>query len=113
MGRRASGRCAQRRDFHTDSIDGKMPPMPFNQIQCAALGDWDGDANAAGWRKVYDNVVELVWQMKADAVAEALKGLCLSAIASAASLHASHGPTSKPTVFMAYIYHLEWWQIGK
>jgi len=53
------------------SLDGVMPPMPFNQIQCAAFDKWDGDANAAGWRKVYDSVVELVGKTKDEAAAEA------------------------------------------
>jgi len=34
--------------------------MPFDQIQCADLGGWDGDKEAAGWRKVVGSVVELV-----------------------------------------------------
>src|SRR5258708_11869869 len=28
------------------SIDGTMPPMPFNQIQCADLKSWDGESAA-------------------------------------------------------------------
>lgn len=53
------------------SLDGIMPPMPFNQIQCAALDHWNGDANAAGWRKVYDSVLELVGKSRAQAAAKA------------------------------------------
>ena len=34
------------------SLDGSMPPMPFNQIQCADLKGWTGDAGAPGWRKL-------------------------------------------------------------
>src|SRR3982751_2342633 len=35
------------------SIDGTIPPMPFNQIQCADLKEWDGSRNGApGWRKL-------------------------------------------------------------
>jgi len=34
------------------SIDGRLPPMPFNQIQCAALGDWRGEPDHQGWLKV-------------------------------------------------------------
>ena len=29
------------------SIDGTVPPMPFNQIQCADLQNWDGAIEAA------------------------------------------------------------------
>ena len=31
-------------------LDGMMPPLPFNQIQCADLTQWDGNADAPGWR---------------------------------------------------------------
>ena len=34
------------------TLDGGIPPMPFNQIQCAALSDWDGERDAPGWRKL-------------------------------------------------------------
>jgi len=41
------------------SIDGSIPPMPFNQIQCADLQGWDGEASTPGWRKVVASVTEL------------------------------------------------------
>jgi len=41
------------------SLDGTMPPMPFNQIQCADLKAWDGQRTAAGWRKLIASVTEL------------------------------------------------------
>ena len=41
------------------SIDGCIPPMPFNQIQCADLQDWDGETSTPGWRKVVASVTEL------------------------------------------------------
>lgn len=34
------------------SIDARMPPMPFNQIQFAAIGDWRGEQDHHGWMKV-------------------------------------------------------------
>lgn len=34
------------------SIDGHMPPMPFNQIQFAPIGDWQGEEDHPGWMKV-------------------------------------------------------------
>jgi adenylate cyclase len=34
------------------TLDGALPPMPFNQIQCADLAGWTGDPHAAGWRKI-------------------------------------------------------------
>jgi adenylate cyclase len=42
------------------SIDGTVPPLPFDQIQCADLGDWEGKADAAGWRTVVDSVSSLI-----------------------------------------------------
>jgi adenylate cyclase len=42
------------------SIDGVMPPMPFNQIQCPALRDWDGAADEPAWRKIERSIAELV-----------------------------------------------------
>jgi len=34
------------------SIDGRLPPMPFNQIQFAPIGDWQGEPDHPGWKKV-------------------------------------------------------------
>ena len=41
------------------SIDGTIPPLPFNQIQCADLKDWDGAKDAPGWRKLSASVRDL------------------------------------------------------
>jgi len=41
------------------SLDGTIPPMPFNQIQCADLKAWDGQRTSAGWRKLLASVAEL------------------------------------------------------
>ncbi len=41
------------------TVDGCLPPMPFDQIQCADLKDWDGDQTAPGWRKLAGSVAEL------------------------------------------------------
>src|SRR5579862_3762065 len=41
-------------------VDGSTPPLPFNQIQCADLAGWTGDANAPGWRKVVASIGDLV-----------------------------------------------------
>ena len=40
-------------------LDGAQPPLPFNQIQCADLADWDGARDAPGWRKVEASVSAL------------------------------------------------------
>ena len=42
------------------SLDGVLPPLPFNQIQCAILSDWTGDTAGSGWRKLHDSVAELL-----------------------------------------------------
>jgi adenylate cyclase len=42
------------------SVDGTVPPMPFNQIQCASLKGWAGDAVTPGWKKVLASVAALV-----------------------------------------------------
>ena len=41
------------------SLDGTLPPMPFNQIQCADLKAWDGERTAPGWRKLLGSVSAL------------------------------------------------------
>lgn len=41
------------------SIDDRMPPMPFNQIQFASIGDWDGISDHPGWRKVQASLTAL------------------------------------------------------
>ena len=40
-------------------LDGNIPPLPFNQIQCANLKDWDGNSNASGWKKLAASVAAL------------------------------------------------------
>jgi adenylate cyclase len=42
------------------SLDGVTPPLPFNQIQCADMNGWSGEADAPGWRKVVSGVGELI-----------------------------------------------------
>jgi adenylate cyclase len=44
------------------TIDGSVAPMPFDQIQCADLSGWGGDANAAAWRKLTGSVAALAGQ---------------------------------------------------
>ena len=41
------------------SLDGTIPPMPFNQIQCADLKAWEGSDDAPGWRKLAASVAVL------------------------------------------------------
>ena len=35
------------------------PPLPFNQIQYAAIGDWTGEADHPGWRKARASLAAL------------------------------------------------------
>src|SRR5947209_3102932 len=42
------------------SLDGALPPMPFNQIQCADLKGWKGDPASPGWAKLEGSVAALV-----------------------------------------------------
>ena len=41
-------------------LDGTVPPLPFNQIQCADLTGWRGARNHPGWSKVLDSVAALM-----------------------------------------------------
>jgi adenylate cyclase len=41
------------------TLDGSLPPMPFDQIQCAGLSGWDGAQDSAGWRKLVASVAAL------------------------------------------------------
>jgi adenylate cyclase len=40
-------------------LDGNIPPMPFNQIQCADLSGWDQSADSPGWKKLVASVAAL------------------------------------------------------
>jgi hypothetical protein len=41
------------------SIDGRDPPMPFNQLHYVSLADWDGSDDHPGWTKVKESLVAL------------------------------------------------------
>jgi adenylate cyclase len=41
------------------SLDGTIPPLPFNQIQCANLEGWIRGTDLAGWRKLLASVAAL------------------------------------------------------
>ena len=41
-------------------VDHAVPPLPFNEIQCADLVGWEGDTASAGWRKVASSVADLI-----------------------------------------------------
>jgi adenylate cyclase len=40
-------------------VDATIPPMPFNQIQCADLSAWDQASEHGGWRKLEASVAAL------------------------------------------------------
>jgi adenylate cyclase len=42
------------------TVDGTLPPLPFNQIQCADLSHWAGDTSTDAWQKVKGAVASLV-----------------------------------------------------
>jgi hypothetical protein len=41
------------------SIDGRDPPMPFNQLHYVSLADWDGNDDHPGWLKVKESLAAL------------------------------------------------------
>src|SRR6478672_8678107 len=44
------------------TLDGTIPPMPFNQIQCADFKGWDGQRSTPGWNKLLASVEALAGQ---------------------------------------------------
>ena len=46
------------------SVDGTIPPIPFNQIQCANLAGWNGENDHPGWRKLKASVIALAGQVE-------------------------------------------------
>jgi adenylate cyclase len=60
------------------ALDGVIPPLPFNQIQCADLGGWDGTSETPGWRKLKDSLRVLVGAPKSSAGERPRRGkLCV------------------------------------
>jgi adenylate cyclase len=56
------------------SLDGAVPPLPFNRIQCADLAGWTGDPAAPGWRKVLASLAALTGGVAPIADARSLSG---------------------------------------
>jgi adenylate cyclase len=48
------------------SLDGSIPPLPFNQIQCADLNGWAGEGDSPGWRKLVASVQALAPKIVAE-----------------------------------------------
>ena len=61
------------------SIDGRMPPMPFNQLHFVSIGDWRGEADHPGWTRVKESLAALCRGEVTRA------GLCLSSGRTAAA----------------------------
>jgi adenylate cyclase len=38
------------------TLDGTIPPLPFNQIQCADFKGWDGQRTSGGWKALVSSV---------------------------------------------------------
>jgi adenylate cyclase len=55
------------------TVDGSLPPIPFNQIQCADLREWDGETDAPGWQKVEASIASLTGGPKSAAAGGAAK----------------------------------------
>jgi adenylate cyclase len=45
------------------TLDGTVPPMPFNQIQCADLAGWKRGRETAGWRKLNGSIAALTGEV--------------------------------------------------
>jgi adenylate cyclase len=58
--RSEANRAREDRKLVQLSLDGAPLPMPFDQIQCADLAGWAGDADAPGWRTVVASIADLV-----------------------------------------------------
>ena len=46
-------------------LDGTIPPLPFNQIQCADLSAWKGSSDDPGWQKLAASVSALAGEAQA------------------------------------------------
>jgi adenylate cyclase len=51
------------------TLDGSIPPLPFNQIQCANLEGWQGEDSHPAWIKITGSVADLLGPEAAPAAA--------------------------------------------
>jgi TolB-like protein len=58
--RSEANQARERKKIVQATLDGALPPMPFDQIQCARLQGWDGDPSDREWRNVLTAIAELV-----------------------------------------------------
>jgi adenylate cyclase len=66
--RAEADRALQQGTLVQASVDGTGPPIPFNQIQCADLTNWVGEAHHSGWRKLVDSVAALAGERVREAL---------------------------------------------
>ena len=59
------------------TLDGTIPPMPFNQIQCADFKSWDGQRTSPGWKKLLASVSELAGPVAAKAPRSSTRDLSI------------------------------------
>jgi hypothetical protein len=62
------------------ALDNVMPPLPFNQIQFAEIGDWHGEPDHPGWRKVKTSLAELCGAREARAAPPVAPPVVVTAI---------------------------------
>jgi adenylate cyclase len=55
-----ANRAREDRKLVQFTVDGTRLPMPFDQIHCADLSGWTGDADHPGWCKVLGSVADVV-----------------------------------------------------
>ncbi|NNF93808.1 MAG: TIR domain-containing protein [Altererythrobacter sp.] len=48
------------------SLDGALPPLPFNRLQCEMMPQWIGDASHPSWPKIISSVAELAGKRAAE-----------------------------------------------
>lgn len=57
--RSEANRAREKGSLVQASVDGTLPPMPFDQIQCVDLRRWRGNRAASSWRKLRESIAEL------------------------------------------------------
>src|SRR5215467_12635255 len=61
--RSEANRAREQNKLVQASVDGTLPPMPFDQIQCAQLKGWSGDPQLPDWKKVAASITDLIGEI--------------------------------------------------